>query len=219
MNSKNTLLSAAGLLSFCLLTLGVVEANNASELPWLRIVSEKNYDGESDDLVTAGLGISALINENAPKFLDPLAPTVEEFRRSSLLTKGTAGFGTTYGPNVDASTGSLLNQELIGGSEIIAYADDGSGGENVSLLLQVPEHFDWQTPCILAVPVAGSASLFRDVATIGYWGLQKQCAVTYTDKGLGNGFHDLETDTVTRFDGIHLPANEAGQDSLYTPAT
>ncbi|MGO3700657.1 MULTISPECIES: 3-hydroxybutyrate oligomer hydrolase family protein [Halomonas] len=216
MNSKNTLLSAAGLLSFCLLTLGVVEANNASELPWLRIVSEKNYDGESDDLVTAGLGISALINENAPKFLDPLAPTAEELRRSSLFTKGTAGFGITYGPNVDASTGSLLNQELIGGSEIIAYADDGSGGENVSLLLQVPEHFDWQTPCILAVPVAGSASLFRDVATIGYWGLQKQCAVTYTDKGLGNGFHDLETDTVTRFDGIHLPANEAGQDSLFT---
>lgn len=216
MNSKSMLSGAAGVLSLYLLTPGVVEANNSSELPWLRIVSEKIYDGESNDLVTAGLGINALINESAPQFLNPLSPTAEELRRSSLFTKGTAGFGVTYGPNVDASTSRLLNQDLIAGSEIIAYADDGSGDENISLLLQVPEHFDWQTPCILAVPVAGSASLFRDVATIGYWGLQKQCAVTYTDKGLGNGFHDLETDTVTRFDGIRLPVKDVGLDSLFT---
>ncbi|WP_447042427.1 3-hydroxybutyrate oligomer hydrolase family protein [Vreelandella sp. H-I2] len=215
MKSKNMLSGAAGLLGLCLLTPGVVGAANASELTWLRIVSEKSYDGESNDLVTAGLGINALINESAPQFLDPLAPTAEELRRNSLFTKGTAGFGVTYGPNVDASTGSLVHQELIAGSEIIAYADDGSGDENVSLLLQVPEHFDWHAPCILAVPVAGSASLFRDVATIGYWGLQKNCAVTYTDKGLGNGFHDLESDTVTRFDGVRLPVNEAGLDSLF----
>ncbi len=48
-----------------------------------------------------------------------------------------------------------------------------------------------------ALPVNGSASLFRDVVDFGFWGLRRGCAVVYTDKGRGNRFDMLEQDCVS----------------------
>lgn len=184
---------------------------------WLRVMSETTFDGETNDLVTGGFGVSGMISGPDFSYADPLAPTAEELRRASIVTDGSAGFGAIYGPNVDASTGEIIPGDgKIAGREYLAYADDGSGQQNVAFLLQVPDSFDGESPCILAVPVSGSNSLFRNVGDIGYWGLQKNCAVVYTDKGLGNGFHDLATDTVTLIDGTRTTADEAGSNSHFT---
>jgi hypothetical protein len=61
----------------------------------------------------------------------------------------------------------------IAGTEILAYADDGSGRQSVAMLLQIPASFDEARGCILAVPVNGSARLFADVLRIGAWGLRR----------------------------------------------
>jgi hypothetical protein len=55
------------------------------------------------------------------------------------------------------------------------------------MLLQLPVDFGGERPCIVAIPVNGSSSLYRDVLDFGHWGLRRGCAVVYTDKGAGTG--------------------------------
>jgi hydroxybutyrate-dimer hydrolase len=69
----------------------------------------------------------------------------------------------------------------------------------------------------IAIPVNGSASLFRDVVDFGFWGLRHGCAVVYTDKGHGNGFAMLEQDSVNILDGRQVPTAEAGRDAHFRP--
>ena len=79
------------------------------------------------------------------------------------------------------------------------------------MLLQIPAGLSADRRCLVAIPVAGSASLFRDVVDFGFWGLRHRCAVVYTDKGHGNGFHLLEPDTVNLIDGRQISlASDAG---------
>ena len=186
---------------------------------WLRSVQRTDFDGQSNDLATAGLGAAGLTDKApAPTHADRLHPTAAELRRAALFLRGSSGegFGRLYGPNVDPRTGATLPDDgKIAGVEYLAYADDGDGRSNVAMLLQVPVSFRAERPCILAVPVNGSASLYRDVVDFGYWGLRRDCAVVYTDKGLGNGVHDLESDTVNRLDGTRVSAAEAGREAHF----
>lgn len=194
-----------------------VNAQESGAPDWLRPMSETTFDGAGNDLITGGFGVSGMIAGPEITYADPLAPTAEELRRASIVTDGSAGVGKIYGPNVDTATGKIIAGDgKLAGTEYLAYADDGSGRQNVSFLLQIPESFDRDSPCVLAVPVGGSASLYRNVGNIGYWGLQKNCAVVYTDKGLGNGFHDLASDTVSLIDGTRVSSDEAGPDSHFT---
>ncbi|MCE8019332.1 D-(-)-3-hydroxybutyrate oligomer hydrolase [Halomonas sp. MCCC 1A11036] len=214
---KATITATAGaaIVSLAISSAGAAQESEAP--PWLRVMSETTFDGQSNDLVTGGFGVSGMIEGPDLSYADPLAPTAEELRRVSIVTDGSTGFGTIYGPTIDASTGEPLDGDgKVAGTEYLAYADDGPGQQNVAFLLQVPESFDRESPCILAVPVSGSNSLFRNVGNIGYWGLQKNCAVVYSDKGLGNGFHDLASDTVTLIDGTRAGAEDAGRDSHFT---
>src|SRR3954469_4801842 len=66
------------------------------------------YDGNTNDLLTAGLGKSGLQGA-APAVADPANPTVEELRKLAIYNNYRAlvdmttngGFGVLYGPNVD----------------------------------------------------------------------------------------------------------------------
>lgn len=49
------------------------------------------------------------------------------------------------------------------------------------MLLQVPAALSTQRRCLVALPVNGSASLYRDVVDFGGWGLRRGCAVVYTE--------------------------------------
>src|SRR6185295_12260302 len=89
----------------------------------------------------------------------------------------------------------------IAGEEVIAYADDGSGRQNVTLMVQIPSTFSTTAPCIIAAPSSGSRGVYGAIGTAGEWGLKRGCAVAYTDKGTGTGAHNLQTNTVNLMRG------------------
>jgi hydroxybutyrate-dimer hydrolase len=176
-------------------------------------VAEKVYDGVTDDLLTAGLGKTGLLGA-APAFVDPLNPTPAELRRNAIHTNYRAlvdstvagGFTVFYGPNIDANGNDTLGEGKVPGREYIAWADDGSGRQNVTLMVQVPDSFDPAAPCIVTGTSSGSRGVYGAIGTSGDWGLKRGCAVAYADKGNGNGFHDLMSNMVTARDGTVFDA-------------
>lgn len=185
-------------------------------------VSVKTYDGAADDLLTGGLGKTGLMGA-APAYADPLNPTPAELRRNAIynnyraLTDFTAagGFGTLFGPNVDIDGNDTLGEGRVAGTEYVAVADDGSGKLNVTMMVQVPDSFDTSKPCIVTGTSSGSRGVYGAVGVSGEWALKRGCAVAYTDKGTGNGMHDLSTDRVNTIEGSLVPAGEAGARAIF----
>jgi len=176
-----------------------------------------------DDLLTGGLGKSGL-GLAAPPFANPLAPTPAELRRNAIHTNYRAvldilpagGYGTLYGPNVTNDFVVTSSEGKIPGWEYIAYADDGTGQKNVTLMVQVPDSFDPKKPCIVTATSSGSRGVYGAIGASGEWGLKQGCAVAYTDKGTGNGLHDLMTNSVGLIDGTRTDAVSAGDDSIFS---
>lgn len=172
-------------------------------------VHQTTYDGSTDDLLTAGLGRTGLATAVAPAFADPARPTPAELRRNAIHanyralvdTTAAGGYGTLYGPNVSGDGVVGTGDGKVAGVEAFAVVDDGSGKDNVVLMVQLPANFDPARACIVTATSSGSRGIYGAIGTAGEWGLKRGCAVAYTDKGTGNGFHDLVSDTVTRPDG------------------
>jgi hydroxybutyrate-dimer hydrolase len=184
----------------------------------LGLQNRVNYDGVNDDLLTAGLGKTGLQSASAPAQVDPTQPTPAEIRRLAIYnnyralvdTTAGGGFGTLYGPNVDAAGVAGTGEGKIAGSEYLAYSDDGSGLANVTMMVQIPTSFNRDAPCIVAAASSGSRGVYGAIGTAGEWGLKRGCAVAYTDKGTGNGVHDLASDTVSVLNGQRATAAAAG---------
>jgi len=170
--------------------------------------SDEESDSINGDLLTAGLGQNGLTG-SAPIATDPENPTASEIRRATIVNqyqafqdmRSSAGYGTLYGPAASTQFARPSNNGKVSGKEYVAYADDGSGRKNVTMMVQLPDSFDLDNPCIIAAPSPGSRGVYGAISTIGEWGLKNNCAVAYTDKGTGNGVHDLDTDTVNLIDG------------------
>jgi hydroxybutyrate-dimer hydrolase len=190
---------------------------------YLGIITTVTYDGSTDDLLTAGLGKTGL-GGTAPVVANPLAPTPAELRRLAIFNNYRAilditaagGYGTLYGPNVDAKGVVTTAEGKVAGTEYIAYADDGSGKQNVTMLVQVPASFDVANPCIVTGASSGSRGVYGAIGSSGEWGLKNNCAVAYTDKGTGTGIHDLQADTVNVQNGTRTDAAAAGNNSIFT---
>ncbi len=83
-------------------------------------VTLKAYDGTTDDLLTAGLGKDGLASATR-RCRQPHAPTTAELRRYAIYTNYRAivdttaggGFGSLYGPNVDAQGNATTGQGKI----------------------------------------------------------------------------------------------------------
>lgn len=184
-------------------------------------ISSRTYDGNSDDLLTAGLGASGLASATLPAV--SATPTAAELRRLAIHqnyralvdTTANGGFGTLYGPTVAIAGATPSATGKIAGREYIAYADDGSGAQNVTLMVQVPDTFNPAKPCIVTATSSGSRGIYGAIGTSGEWGLKRGCAVAYTDKGSGNGFHDLQTNKVALIDGTSVDAATAGTLALF----
>jgi hydroxybutyrate-dimer hydrolase len=163
---------------------------------------------ETQDLLTAGLGKTALQGV-APTFADPANPTPAELRRRAIYTNYRAvldittagGFGTLYGPNIAVDGTPTSSEGLVPGKEYLAFADDGTGTKNVTVLVQIPTSFDSTKACIVAAPSSGSRGVYGAIGSAGEWGLKHGCAVAYTDAGKGTGYHDLMADQVNLVDG------------------
>jgi hydroxybutyrate-dimer hydrolase len=181
------------------------------------------YDGVSDDLLTAGLGKTGLAGP-APGFVNPLAPTAAELRRRAIHTNYRAvlditvagGYTRFYGPNIDKDGKDTRGEGKVAGCEHLAFADDGTGRQNVTLMVQIPADFDPANACIVTGTSSGSRGIYGAIGASGEWGLKRGCAIAYTDKGSGNGLHDLMTDVVGLIDGVRVPASVAGKASHFT---
>lgn len=173
------------------------------------------------DLLTAGLGKSGLINTAAATltaYVDPANPTADELRRNAVqsnyrgLVDNTAngGFGVLYGPNIDLAGKSTLGEGLVPGLEYVGVLDDGSGRKRVTMAVQVPDSFDVNAPCVVVGPSSGSRGVYGAIGSAGDWGLKRGCAVALTDAGKGMGLYDLTDDTVNRIDGTRATRTVAG---------
>jgi hydroxybutyrate-dimer hydrolase len=187
-------------------------------------VTTTAYDGNSDDLLTGGLGKTGLGSATPPSFANSAAPTPAELRRLAIWSNYRAlvdmsangGYGRFWGPNVDLNGNDTLGEGKIAGTEYLAYADNGTGQQNVTLMVQVPSTFDPNNPCIVTATSSGSRGVYGAISAAGEWGLKRGCAVAYTDKGSGNGAHELSTSLVTLMNGTVAAATAAGTKSLFT---
>ncbi|MCC8395531.1 D-(-)-3-hydroxybutyrate oligomer hydrolase [Paraburkholderia sp. MMS20-SJTR3] len=187
-------------------------------------LSTVTYDGTTDDLLTAGLGKTGLASAVAPAIANAASPTSAELRRLAIWSNYRAlvdmtaagGYGRFWGPNVDLDGNDTLGEGKIAGTEYLAYADDGSGRQNVSLLVQVPASFNPANACIVTATSSGSRGVYGAISAAGEWGLKRGCAVAYSDKGSGNGAHELMSGLVTLIDGRLASAATAGNASLFT---
>lgn len=186
-------------------------------------ITVKTYDGNTDDLLTAGLGKTGLAGA-APTIANPASPTAAELRKLTIYNNyralidvsATGGYGELYGPNVNAAGVKTTGEGKIGGEEFLAYVDDGTGKQNVTLMVQIPSNFNVSTPCIVSATSSGSRGIYGAIGTAGEWGLKKGCAVAYADKGTGMGFHDLANDTVHLIDGLRTTRTAAGNASHFS---
>lgn len=192
----------------------------ANAPPWFvqGEVAQRSYDGTTDDLLTAGLGKTGLAGA-APTSADPTNPTEAELRRLAIYNNYRAlvditangGYGTLYGPNVDASGVATTGEGKIAGDEYLTYADDGAGRQNVAVMVQIPSTFNPAKACIVTATSSGSRGVYGAIATAGEWGLKRGCAVAYTDKGSGNGGHDLAANTTYDLRGKRGDASAQGK--------
>ncbi len=202
-------------------------ANRRHPSPWPGgEIQRIEYDGVTDDLLTAGLGRSGLASATPPAFADPAAPTAAELRRRAiyrnyraLVDMGPQAFGVLYGPNVTPDGEVTSEEGLVAGVEYLAFADargGRGGGAQVTMMVQIPRYFDPAQPCIVTGASSGSRGVYGAIATSGEWGLKRGCAVAYTDKGTGIGAHDLEDDEVSLITGERADARSVGRDSNFT---
>jgi hydroxybutyrate-dimer hydrolase len=183
------------------------------------------YDGATNDLLTAGLGKTGLALP-APLFSVPAVPTALELRRNAIHVNYRAvlditvagGYSRFYGPNIDKDGNDTLGEGKVAGCEHLAFADDGSARQNVTVMVQIPASFDPKKACIVTATSSGSRGIYGAIGASGEWGLKRGCAVAYTDKGTGNGLHDLMTDAVGLIDGTRTAADSAGAASHFTAA-
>ena len=187
-------------------------------------IDTKTYDGNSDDLLTAGLGKSGLAG-TAPTVANAASPTVAELRRLAIYNNYRAlvdiaaagGYGTLYGPNVAIDGTVTTGEGKIAGEEDIAFADGGSGRENVTMMVQIPATFDVAKACIVTAASSGSRGVYGAIGTAGEWGLKHGCAVAYTDKGSGNGGFDIAANATYNMLGQRVDATTAGANAQFTP--
>ncbi len=204
--------------------LNVGMANTRNILPSFIVpssVSAKYYDGTTDDLLTAGLGKTGLA-ASAPVVSDP--QDVSQLRQLAIYTNYRAlvdiaaagGYGTLYGPNVTNAGVVTASEGKIPGWEYIAVVDDGTGRQNVTVMVQVPDSFDPGNACVVSATSSGSRGVYGAISAVGEWGLKQGCAVAYTDKGTGNGLDDLQANLVNLVDGRLTDATVAANNSLFT---
>jgi len=183
-------------------------------------ISTKTYDGASDDLLTAGLGKTGLAGA-APAYADPANPTAAELRRNAIHANyravldisANSGYGTLYGPNVDARGVAGSGEGKVAGTEYIAYTDN-----NVTLMVQVPNGFDVKNPCIVTGTSSGSRGIYGAIGSAGEWGLKNNCAVAYSDKGSGTGLYTFDDDSVNLQNGLRATRAAAGTSATFAPA-
>jgi hydroxybutyrate-dimer hydrolase len=197
-------------------TFGSINAVAASDIV-IGPVVHRTYDGEKDDLLTAGLGIDNLVSKKVTvSYSDPLRPTANEIRRQLLAVTDAPynGFGKTYGPNIDPSTERRAEGAAkLAGDEYRAYVRTGQGYSTA--LVQIPSTFSTSKPCILAISTAGTSDVLMELNKFGYWGLVRGCAVAWSDKGAGAGVEILKDAMALNIEGLLQATDNAAEHAKF----
>lgn len=140
-------------------------------------IVETRHAGD-DDLLSAGLGLDRL------RLLPPPAsasPDAAELRRRAIWNawRGIADLRP-----------QTMSQPLprVPGREFAARMRLPGDSQDHEVLLQVPDDFDVERPCLLVAPASGSRGVYGAIAVAGPIGLPRGCAIVYTDKGAGSDF-------------------------------
>jgi hydroxybutyrate-dimer hydrolase len=181
------------------------------------------YDGITDDLLTGGLGWDGL---QGPAPSVSAAPTAAELRTLAIYNNYRAlvdmtsagGYGSLYGPHVapNGTVDTTPGAGKVAGSEYLVLLPGGPGFALATLMVQVPNTFNPAEACIVTATSSGSRGVYGAISAAGEWALKRGCAVAYTDKGTGNGAHELGSDTVTLLRGETANAGAAGAGSVFT---
>jgi len=153
----------------------------------------------SDDLLTAGLGAAGLADVKPPTVTADAAGRRQlayynNWRGIADLSPG-GGYGSLYG-----------KLAAVPGSESKAWIGEVGLWQPHGVMVQIPDSFDADRPCVLVAPVSGSRGIYGALATAGAWALAHGCAVVSTDKGAGTGFFDLDAAIGLAIDGEPVPA-------------
>ena len=164
---------------------------NPSESPPAE-VRVTRHEG-ADDLLSAGLGLAGLRAPAAPAPADPAAPTAAELRRRALHAnwRGIADLADPAFPPLTA----------VPGREYSTFLRASGATQPHRVLAQVPDGLDAGKRCLVVAAASGSRGVYGPIAVAGAWALPRGCAVVYTDKGNGTGFHDFDSDTGVALDG------------------
>src|SRR5262245_11129943 len=159
------------------------------------------YDGVTDDLLSAGLNLAGLMAPAVPPV--SASPTPRELRRRAIYNNyrgivdpaAGGGMGVFWGPGSPGSPSfpAPVVPGLIPGVEYKAYLSPAAWDKhvnNVPAAVQIPRHFNPDQPCIVAAVPSGSRSLYGGIA-IAEWALFKGCAVALPGKATDTGFHLL----------------------------
>ena len=145
------------------------------------VVQRATFDGSGNDLLTAGLSKTGLQSAVSPTINDALNPTAAELRRLAIYNNYRAlvdittsgGFGVLFGPNVDANGVVGTREGKIAGTEYLAFGDDGTGKQNVTMLVQIPATFNRRVAVHCHGSFVGSRGVYGAIATAGEWGLKR----------------------------------------------
>jgi hydroxybutyrate-dimer hydrolase len=208
--------SRKNMVTLLIATFGSINAVAANDIV-VGPVLHRIYDGDKDDLLTAGIGIDNLVSKKIPaSYSDPLRPTADEIRRQLLAVTDAPhnGFGKTYGPNIDAGTEKLAEGAAkLAGDEYRTYVRTGPGYSTA--LVQIPSTFSASKPCILAISTAGTSDVLMELNKFGYWGLVRGCAVAWSDKGAGAGVEILKDAKALNIEGLLQATDKAAEQAKF----
>lgn len=202
------LLSFPIVLSGCTTTIAEKSSSSNFTIAQHRII-KNYYDGKENDLATAGLGLEGL-REKEPKAANPGRPSAFDLRRSAIYNSykkllplaDDIGYGRIHAKFWNDKGGAVSGYETIAP---LVFDNKNIAG---LVMLQVPDNFNKSKPCLIATASSGSRGIYGAVGVVGAWGLSKRCAVVYTDKGTGVGFHWLTENKAHKITGELVDANE-----------
>lgn len=151
---------------------------------------------DGDDLLSAGLGLARL-RAPAPPLADDTLNPAQHLRRVAIhanwrgLADLTASGG--YGEGAELA--------LVEGREFHAFARLPGRTQPFRVMLQLPDTFDPEQPCLVVAPASGSRGIYGGLPVAGPWALPRGCALALTDKGAGTDLFDHAGDTGTALDG------------------
>lgn len=165
------------------------------------------FDGQTDDLLTGGLGLEGLRRTTPPEGASLRTLAIwSNFRAIVDVTEG-GGFGTLTGPQA--------GQEKIPGTEYLLVLSIPAASQPFTVAVQVPDSFDATEPCLVLGPSSGSRGVYGAIGTASAWGLARGCAVALVDKMTGGGVYHLSSEE--GYDAKHRLGSRSAGDLLFVP--